>query len=80
MTAALYIHKFTYCDLHDRGHCHRHHQPRHPPINTVSFVYSIDSTSDNDVAPSKVSDSGVGGMESEEDNWMSDAEVRSITT
>ncbi|EDO43381.1 predicted protein [Nematostella vectensis] len=30
--------------------------------------------SDNDGAPSKVSDSGVGGMESEEDNWISDAE------
>jgi len=47
-------------------------------VITVLFVYSIDSTtSDNDVAPSKVSDSGVGGMESEEDNWISDAEVNS---
>ena len=26
-------------------------------------------------APSKVSDSGVGGLESEEENWISDTEV-----
>ncbi|KAK3752041.1 hypothetical protein QZH41_019391, partial [Actinostola sp. cb2023] len=42
---------------------------------SVIFTCSVDSTaSDNDVAPSKVSDSGVGGMESEEDNWISDTE------
>lgn len=31
--------------------------------------------SDQDVAPSKVSDSGVGGLESGEESWISDTEV-----
>ena len=38
---------------------------------------SIDSIgSDQDGVPSKVSDSGVGGLESGEDSWISDTEVR----
>lgn len=37
---------------------------------------SVDSAaSDQDGAPSKVSDSGVGGLESGEDSWISDTEV-----
>ena len=37
---------------------------------------SVDSVgSDQDGVPSKVSDSGVGGLESGEDSWISDTEV-----
>ena len=37
---------------------------------------SVDSMgSDPDGVPSKVSDSGVGGLESGEDSWVSDTEV-----
>lgn len=37
---------------------------------------SVDSMgSDQDGVPSKVSDSGVGGLESGEDSWISDTEV-----
>jgi len=32
--------------------------------------------SDQDGVPSKVSDSGVGGLESGEESWYSDTEVR----
>ena len=34
--------------------------------------------SDQDGVPSKVSDSGVGGLESGEDSWISDTEVSKI--
>ena len=34
--------------------------------------------SDQDGVPSKVSDSGVGGLESGEDSWISDTEVSNI--
>ena len=34
--------------------------------------------SDQDGLPSKVSDSGVGGLESGEDSWISDTEVSNI--
>lgn len=45
-----------------------------------SFLFcSIDSMgSDQDGVPSKVSDSGVGGLESGEDSWISDTEVSNI--
>ena len=35
--------------------------------------------SDQDGVPSKVSDSGVGGLESGEDSWISDTEVSQLT-
>lgn len=42
----------------------------------VLYFCSIDSiASDQDGVPSKVSDSGVGGLESGEDSWISDTEV-----
>ena len=42
--------------------------------------FSVDSMgSDQDGVPSKVSDSGVGGLESGEDSWISDAEVSQLT-
>ena len=42
----------------------------------VLYYCSIDSiASDQDGVPSKVSDSGVGGLESGEDSWISDTEV-----
>ena len=40
---------------------------------------SVDSmASDQDGVPSKVSDSGVGGLESGEDSWISDTEVSQL--
>lgn len=43
-------------------------------------VCSVDSmASDQDGVPSKVSDSGVGGLESGEDSWISDTEVSQLT-
>ena len=42
--------------------------------------FSVDSMgSDQDGVPSKVSDSGVGGLESGEDSWISDTEVSQLT-
>lgn len=40
------------------------------------YCFSFDSMgSDQDGVPSKVSDSGVGGLESGEESWISDTEV-----
>ena len=44
------------------------------------LIFSLDSTgSDVENAPSKVSDSGVGGLGSDEESWISDSEANEVS-